>query len=303
VPQGSILGPLLFNIFINDIFLFIEKCEICNFADDNTIYSCHKSLNTILENLSNDMEVLLDWFKINSLKANPDKFQFMILGSTEKPHLVLNSIILKPDTEVILLGITIDNRLTFENHISKLCRTASYKLHALRRIRSYISEKKAKELCSAFINSQFNYSSLIWMFCRKTVYSKLENLHYKTLRVVYQSSDSYEELLSNRNEISIHQRHLRFLLTEIYKAINNQSPDFMRSFFIEKEMSYNLRKGKSLVLPKANSSYFGINSLRFRSAMLWNNIPEYLKCSKTVAEFKCNLKAYGNIDCTCLICR
>ena len=64
VPQGSILGPILFNIFINDIFLFVEKCEICNFADDNTIYSCNKSLQVIKDNLVHDMKILLKWYKL-----------------------------------------------------------------------------------------------------------------------------------------------------------------------------------------------------------------------------------------------
>ena len=79
VPQESVLGPLLFNVFIN-IFMFIEKSEICNFADDNTIYDCGKDLSNILENLKHDMKILLKWFRINSLQANPGKFQFMILG-------------------------------------------------------------------------------------------------------------------------------------------------------------------------------------------------------------------------------
>ena len=80
VPEGSILGPLLFNAFINDIFMFIEKTEICNFADDNTIYDCGEDLSNILVNLKHDPKILLKWFRINSLQANPGKFQFMILG-------------------------------------------------------------------------------------------------------------------------------------------------------------------------------------------------------------------------------
>ena len=74
VPQGSILGPLLFNLFINDLFLFIERINICNFADDNIIYSCQNDLKSILGDLRYDMVTLLRWFKENSMKANPKKF-------------------------------------------------------------------------------------------------------------------------------------------------------------------------------------------------------------------------------------
>ena len=74
VPQASILGPLFFNLFINDLFLFIERTNICNFADDNTIYSCNINLQTTLTDLKYDMQNILKWFKVNSMKSNP-KFQ------------------------------------------------------------------------------------------------------------------------------------------------------------------------------------------------------------------------------------
>ena len=80
VPQRSILGPILFIIFINDLFFFITKSEVCNFADDDTLYSCNKNLDHVFSNLKYDLRNLLDWFKINSMKANPGKFQFMVLG-------------------------------------------------------------------------------------------------------------------------------------------------------------------------------------------------------------------------------
>ena len=84
VPQGSILGPLLFNVFINDIFMFIEKTEVCNFADDYTIYNCGEDLSNNLENIKHDLKILLKWFRINSLQANPEKFQFMILEKKKR---------------------------------------------------------------------------------------------------------------------------------------------------------------------------------------------------------------------------
>ena len=78
VPQGSILGSSLFNVFINDIFMFIKKTNVCNFADDNSLYDWGEDLSDILENLKHDMTILLKWFRINSLRANSGKFQFMI---------------------------------------------------------------------------------------------------------------------------------------------------------------------------------------------------------------------------------
>ena len=105
------------------------------------------------------MKILLKWLRINSLQANPVKFQFMIIGKKKRNSikLIINSTEIEETKKVVLLGIRIDNLLTFNEHINNLCRT----------IRKYLSLGKAKRLCNAFINSQFNYAPLVWMFCRK----------------------------------------------------------------------------------------------------------------------------------------
>ena len=163
VPQGSLLGPLLFNIFINDLFLFIRKSGVCNFADDNTLYSVGKNIENVISDLKTDLVGVMEWFKINSLKANPGKFQFMVLGYKDERsfNIHINNVQIKNSNEVTLLGIKIDKNITFKKHISELCRRASYKLHTLRRIRKYLTVEKAKLLANAFINSQFNYAPMI----------------------------------------------------------------------------------------------------------------------------------------------
>ena len=114
VSRESILRPLLFNAFINDNFMFIEKTEVCNSANDNTIYDCGEDLSNILENLKHDVKILLKEFRINSIQANPDQFQFMILGKKKRNSVksIINSTETEESKKVILLGITIDNLLT-----------------------------------------------------------------------------------------------------------------------------------------------------------------------------------------------
>ena len=127
VPQGLILRPLLFNIFINNLFLNVIKSEVRNFADDSTLYSFDKKLDTIFSNLKYDLENVPSWFQANSLKANPSKFQFMILGDKQNTSLVvdINGKKINNSREIELLGIFSDNQLNLRNTL----KTYAKKLH------------------------------------------------------------------------------------------------------------------------------------------------------------------------------
>ena len=162
VPQGSILGPLLFNIFINDIFLFIFETDICNFADDTTIYT---NLSMCRSRLEKDITRAIKWYNINSMVVNPAKFQMTFLGkgTEQKISIEANGTFIESTEIVKLLGITIDKKLSFSEHISLLCKYANNKTNAL--IRNYIDTEKARSLCYAYTLSTFNCCPLIWMFC------------------------------------------------------------------------------------------------------------------------------------------
>ena len=156
---------------------------------------------------------------------------------------------------------------------------------------------------NAFIDSQFNYAPLIWMFCRKGLYLKMQKIHHKALQVIYQSKKTYEELLEPSETVSTHQRHLRFLVNEVYKSTSYLNPEFICCFFTHKESPYNLRKGQVLSLPPARSRYYGNNSVHFHESLIWNNLHSYIKSSRSNCEFKNSIKNFRDIDCRCLICR
>ena len=178
-----------------------------------------------------------------------------------------------------------------------------HKPDALRRIRKYLSLEKAKLSCNAFINGQFNYAPLVWMFCRKKQYLKIQKIHHKVLKVVYNSNQNYDELLRNNNEVSIHQSHLRALICEVFKSLNNLNPEFMWSYFVFKNITYNIRKGPLLRLLAAKSASYRINSVLFRACLLWNSLPQSINYSKSIVELKTKMKDLGNIDCSCILCR
>ena len=154
------------------------------------------------------------------------------------------------------------------------------KVSGLRRIRKYLGIEKARILGNALIESQFNYDTLIWMFASKMAINKICILHYRTLKIVYEYDKLYEELLEMNKSASIHQRHFKFLPIEVCKSLMHLNPGFMWSYFSEKPLPYNLRNGNSLQLPHVKSYRFGINSLRFRGSMLWNNLPFSVKTAR-----------------------
>ena len=229
------------------------------------------------------------------MKANPKKFQFMILGKGTRQTVILNinNIRIREPQNVELLGLTIDNRLSFKDHISMLCCRANYKLHALRRIRKYLTLEKSKLLYNAFINNQFNYASIIWMFCRKQDYLEVEKIHYKALKIVYISNECYEELLIHNNEVSIHPKQFCTLATEIYKSLTDVNRDFMKNYFSIKEIPYSLRNGSVLKIPSTRSTYYGTNSIHFHAYLLWNKLPNKLKESQSLPEFKYKIDRVG----------
>ena len=144
------------------MFFSITKSEVGNFADDITFYSSNKDIDHVFNDLYYDLNVL-DWFKFNSLKANPDKFQFIILGANKNKSFSINvkGINIPSKNEVILLAITTDHELKLIKTSKIFVNEFFFQLDAFWRIRKYLAIEKAWILANAFIESQFYYAPLI----------------------------------------------------------------------------------------------------------------------------------------------
>ena len=170
------------------------------------------------------------------------------------------------------------------------CRNASYKLYALPRIRKYLTLDQAKPLYNTFINSQFSYAPIIWIFCWKSQF-------------VFNSNEVFDDLLQISNEIAIHKKYLYALICEVFKSLNYSDPEFMWSYFIFKNITCNIRNGPLLKLPDAKSTFYSINSVHFRACLLWNGLSHSVKHSESILELKRELKELGNVGCSCILCR
>ena len=181
VPQGSIFDPFIFNIYINDIFYFVNEEFLTNFADDNTPYAIDTDIKVIISKLEADTIRLLNWFEINYFKMNADKCKLLITNHDNDISVSIDGNKINASKSVKLLGIKIDNNLDFNEHVSSICKKVNLKLHALARISQFMDKDKLRVLMKAFIESQFGYCPLIWTHHSRTLNNKINKLHERAL--------------------------------------------------------------------------------------------------------------------------
>ena len=163
VPQGSILGPLLFNIFIRDLFYFLRQ-KFLNYADDTTPFAVGSSWEEVTRELEAAGNTIFEWLEVNQMIGNADKSKLILNSTNKEISIKILDECIKNSNSAKILGITFDNNVTFEQHITKICNEASKKISALARIAPYMSIGKRKKIMNAFFKCQFSYCPLVWMF-------------------------------------------------------------------------------------------------------------------------------------------
>ena len=202
-----------------------------------------------------------------------------------------------------LLGITIDEKLTFTKHIANICSLVNNRLRALTRIRRYLLTEQTKYLSEAYIMSAFKYCPFIWMFCNKTSNHQINKIHKRTLRLVYYMQDAnFEDILLKDNSWNVHESNIDTLLIEIYKSINNLSSPIMKKFFDLKNTRYDLRSKQLLKLPETSTSRYGTKALCFKGSLIWNTVPNKIKNIGNIEEFKKHIKEWKPTTCSCKLC-
>ena len=304
IPQGSILGPLLFNIYINDILYFIQEDKIVNYADDNTTYEINKHLNEVISQLEKNTLILSSWFSNNYFKMNADKCHLLVAKHIDDVTMTIGDDVISGEKSVKLLGIIIDNKLDFNEHVTSLCKKASQKLQALSRIAYFIETNNRRIIMKAFIESQFNYCPLIWMFHSRKLNNKINRIHERGLRVAYGDySSTFEDLLKQDESFTIHEKNLQRLVTEMYKTKNNLAPTFMKNVFQDSCNDINLRCKPSFNTCNVRSVHYGTETIYFRGPQMWELVPDNIKNLKTLSEFKTAIRKWKPVGCKCRLCK
>ena len=300
VPQGSILGPTLFNIFMNDIFYAMKDYSLYNYADDNTVCYSSNSIEDLTTNLEKCGNEMTDWFSNNGMRANPDKYQVMIFKKGETPQsITIKGNVIHCQSSVKLLGITIDDTLSFNKQVEYICRKAGRQVNAMMRLCNALDTEVKEIIYKSFIHSNFNYCPAVWLICSESNLDKLSKLQYRALKFVYNDFMSdYESLLlkGNHSSVSVHLMHS--IAIEVYKCIKGTSPEYLSDIFERHVHSHGTRNHSKLLQKRFNTVRYGYCSFKYLGAKIWNNLPMNVKESINIGDFKKNLRMWKN--CTCL---
>ena len=174
-----------------------------------------------------------------------------------------------------LLGIKLDSKLNFNSRIYDICQKAGQKLNAISRITPYMDFAKRCLLVNVFFYSQFNYCQLVWMCHNRTNNNKINRLHERCLRLIYNDKKScFKELLEKDGSVSILHRNLRTLAVELFKVFEGLSPViFAETFPVRQQSQYNMRNYSYFAMPLAKTVNHELESLSYLGSKLWDSIP------------------------------
>ena len=227
---------------------------MCNlFYFPHLTSSANKTNDLVLKEIEHFSEVLFKWFDFNYMKINSGKSHILFSGNDNVSANIDNHTIISENKNE-LLGIILDSKLSFEDHINNLCKKASQKLNVLARIAPYMCLEKRKTVMKANIISPFGHCPLAWMFHSRGINNKMNSLHERALRITYSDgSSSFEDLLKKDNSVSIHHRNMQALATEMFKVEDIIGLKIIKELFAPKVSPYDLHNDNSFKRRRVNS--------------------------------------------------
>lgn len=296
VPQGSILGPLLFLLYINDLPNCLSQTEAFLYADDTTLLASDRSLTLLTAKLNTDLHNILAWCHLNSPKINPTKTSFMLFHSSHKtpeflPTVILDSHVISAVDECSFLGVTLDSHLKFTKHIAHLKRKLAPGIRILIKARYYFSKPTLITLYYSFIHSHLNYCITSWGTTYPTHIAPLQHLQNQAIRILTFSSFSccVSDILHNHRILSLHSLVKYNLCIVLFKLMNNPPPVniFPEAILVNTNRT-RFAANNNLLLPLVHTNY-GKHSGYFASLSTWNSLPPNIKQSSSLALVKKNI--------------
>ena len=304
VPQGSILGPILFVMLTQDISSIISTSSHHLYADDTQLY-CHSSLPNLADlitNLNSDLDSIQSWSRRNALHLNTSKCKYIIIGSPHHINLINNNIppVVKindtPLPKVAKcrnLGVIFDEVLSWEPHINSLLSKSYFKLKSLYRFKNFLSTRIKLQLCESLILSNFNYCSVLFGNITGVLHNKIQKVQNSCLRFSFSLNkrDHISQALNSSKWLNMSNRFIYHSMVLIYKIVHNLAPNYLHVALFNSLIVHNYPTRSSNLLPiptfscRTKEHFFFVSAVRN-----FNQLPVDILSCVSVNSFKINLK-------------
>ena len=297
VPQGSVLGPLLFILYINDLPLHLNN-ELTNnlFADDSSMHASSKSIDHLNSSLQNGLNDANTWCSKNSMSIHPEKTKSMIVTTRQKHKraplqlsLSLGNKKIQQVVEHKVLGVTLDANLNWHAHIDLLVKRLSKNTYLLYRLKRYASKEALKLYFDAHINSFVNYASTLWDNSSGEYMKRINSVHRRAVKTLLPSkSITTDEKFKKLNILPLDKQLLYNKAVITHKIYYKNAPPYLSHLITKASERYGSNRLEPL-LPRID---FCKSSLAYSGAATWNMLPPSLRQVTSISKFKKLLRVY-----------
>lgn len=300
VPQGSILGPLLFLLYVNDLPALCMNSKVVLYADDTGILYKGKNILEIQQNLENEMKICSNWFYTNKLHLNVSKTKCMLFGTSKRLSVTQNTekfkIMIGDETVERVkvfkyLGVLMDEHLNWHEHISYISSKISKKLGVMKRVRPYLTLEISKLLYNAIVLPHFTYCDIIWGSCDSGHIEKLQLLQNKGARIILNlgSRSHRSDMRFFLSWLSVNELINYHTCTAVFKCTRGLVPQYLANTFqsVSSRHSHRTRQAtqSNLSVPKAKLTQ-SQHTFTYRGITLWNNLPQHIRTASSIHTFK-----------------
>lgn len=300
VPQGSVLGPLLFALYTNDLPSVCGEVDMQMYADDTVVYVHGSDATSVANKLTNVMGNILNWLSSASLTLNVNKTVAMYFTKTQRlkssfPCIYANQSQIKVVKEFKYLGLVLDSTFTFKKHVKKICSTLKYSLSVFRHIRNTLTHDAAKIYLEAMIIPHINYCISCWSQTSETAIKPLKSLYNQAIKVLDKKPLRYHHclILGKYSMLNFKNIIVYANVRLVFKILNNIAPPPLKTFvqLCSEQMTRSSRSTScnDCRLPKRGSA-FAQTAFSFKGIKEWNKLPQSLKLTLDLKDFSRNTR-------------